>query len=842
MTEDFDFIGEFLKPFTENSSGYIGFTVVNRSQEVDKNKVWGEFNNLYPKVSQGKVDLPESLLEERSDWEWYFTPAVLKSESRTQAKFKQSNVIWVDFDTYVDVESMDPAPSIVLESSPNKFHCYWIVEDPITDVDDMRYWCKRFLTHFSEGDLSGFDATQLLRLPWGKNLKLGAKKDGKAFSPHVIAWNPGLRYNVDDFSYLPEPEAPMPTYIETDIGETPETTQPWNRYFEEYEADLSDTLFRSIAVPEPNPEGVSGNLFSVVRTIHKTIPDPKKIFQLVYNSPVDKFSQEHGPRGRHLLWKDINRVIGKAEIEKKNRSSQEQLDEILDGKESFREKAKLVASVIIKDLSSQGEFVRSTENELFYIDRSKDVPNIIEVDTNLRGNLAHMLNRRYRVNAGADGTVIQGALHEIIYECMDQDPVKFYHFAHYDIERNLVYVDRYDNTMYILDGETIEHHPQGYDGIYFYNTEDGTHRQYTYDPNYTKGGVEALVLDGPNYSIQGKEVSIKQVHHILKTWISTFFFPEKMTTKPIFLIHGDPDSGKTTLFRNLSAMLTGDSSHLVTDMPTDIKEFNVLVSQNHFICLDNVNVNSKQMQEKLAQASTGYAAKNRTLHTNKGVTTLRSRAFIGMTSFTLEKIQKDVAQRYVILPVHPFLADDNYQRKSLSTILEEVTSKRDALWSEMLDYVNQIVKTIGMHGLQNTGSKLRMADYAAFLQLTADMVGLDYTSMEEFIKRMQSETMNENDPIFNALKALFNSGEDFNKMYTAKQLYETLSRYDRKLTRVYKDSRKFAAALKGFHAGDNFKYVGIGVDKKNYSKIIKYKVYPLEFASGFSDDDDDEEE
>lgn len=846
MTEEYESLLRFLEPFTQGTEGYIGITKVDRPKDPDKNKVWGSYANLYVETDDGEVNLPFEVLNANPKWEWYFTPAVLSEQSRVQTKFQHSNVVWIDFDEYVDWEAMDPAPSIVVGSSKGKFHCYWLLEEPITDVHDMRYWCKRFLTHFDDiGDKSGFDATQLLRLPWGLNLKLSsANDDGTPFAPTVLKFDTELRYTEDSFSSMPEPEMDMPQVVDNaDLPNLPEVTKPWTDYYNDYDEDLPESMYRRISNPKGDGEEKrSGELYAVTGALVEALDDTDKVFQLLYKSPLDKFSADNGAtRGAYLLWKDLNRIAAKIGSKKANADSKQKIQDILSDRGSARDKGIQVSDFVKKELREKGEFLHSTEGEFFYADMQNSTPHLYSVGTNKDSPFAGSLSTRYGINAGVDSSILVGLLHDLLYECQTTTPIPFYHFAHYDILSNVVYVDRYDSTMYVLDGETVTHQPHGYNGIYFHKTQDNLPQPYEYVTKYQTGGLEALVLDGPNYTVHGKNISLKQVHHILKTWVATFFFPTKMTTKPIVLIHGEPDSGKTTLFRNLSAMLTGDSSYSVTDMPTDIKEFNVLVSQNPYIFLDNVNVNSKQMQEKLAQAATGYVAKNRTLHTNKDVTNLRARAFIGITSFTLDKIQKDVTQRYVILPVHPFLADRNYKRKALSNILEDVATHRNELWSELLDYVNKIVATIGMHGLQATDTQLRMADYVAFLQLTSDMVGLDYTTMEDFILRMQSETMQENDPIFSAIKKYLATGPDFNQKFTGKALYELLCRMDRKFPTTYKSHTKFTSALKSHIASNTMRFSGIGIEVTPYSKTSRYRVYPLEFEGVTSGEEEDQE-
>lgn len=842
MKQVTDPLVSFLKPFTEGAKGYIGMTKVQRSQDAEQNTRWGQFSNLFPVVKNGTADLDEDVFEDGSEWEWYFTPAVLSEPTRTQAKFKQSNVIWIDFDEPVDWENMSPAPSIVVQTSPEKFHCYWMMESPITDVNDMRYWCKRFLTHFG-GDLSGFDATQLLKLPFGKNLKLGAMKDGTPFEPKVVKFDTALTYNEGSFSSMPEPAMNSVTLVDlSDLPDIPSLEGDWEEYFDQYEDSLPQDMYKRLRrVQDNGAEKRSGGLYNLVCDLLKYLEDPEKVFQVLYGSPNDKFTADHGSsQGARLLWKDINRIDAKKKQEKAESSTREAIQGLMMERKSLREKGVEIERLILEELSQRGRFVQTTENDSFYYELTDEVPTVYDVSTEKSTKLTGYLAKRYGLSAGVDSTIISGVLHAILYRCLEQDPIHMHTFAYYNVYTNTVYVDKYDGTMYVMNGDSVERHPHGYEEVYFKRTEDEFPQTYEYSPNYRKGGLEALVLNGPNYNTFDQGIERKHILHMLKTWVSCFFFPAKMDTKPIVLIYGEPDSGKTTMFLCVSKLLTGNPSEAVAAMPEEKRDFDVLVSQHPYLFLDNVNTYSKEIQERLAQAATGYVSKARTLHTNKGVTRLRAQSYLGMTSFTVDKLQSDVAQRTLIMPVNPIQEQEGSTRRAVSAIMAEIEESRDALWSELLDYVNRIIRNIAMHGLSTENVKLRMADFAAFLQLTADMDGLSYPTMEKFILRKQSEIFQANDPMYSALRAYLESGSDLEREFSVRSLYQILCRVDRKFAARYNASTKFASALKAASARGDFEFAGIGMDVIGSSTSAKYRPFAMESSLVFEDEEDED--
>lgn len=836
----------FLKPFAEGTDGFIGFTKADRSQEEHDhdrctskrdcpNGKWAQFHNWYSECAAGEVDLPREILDENPKWEYYFTPAVLAEPSRLQSKFQHSNVIWIDFDEPVEWQTFDPSPSIVVQTSEKKFHCYWLLDWQINNANDMRYWCKRFLEFFGHGDLSGFDATQLLKLPWGANLKIESRNtDGTPWVPKVVKFEADLRYPEVAFSHMPEPTVALVDTVDLSaLPDIPDSQGGWQYYLEMHKSAIPNTLEEKVRTfQDGGVEKRSGALYNLECELFEVLQNPEDVFHILLGSPNDKFSADHGPRGAGLLWKDVNRVAIKQQKSKATPTLAKGLRDILENPQlSPTMKVTDGTAYVMDKLKDTGRFVQTARGECYYIDQRAEAVRLHEVSKERYNAFASMVRRRFGLNEGAHKNVITGILGMAFDECMQEKPVKFHHFAHYDEEKNLVYVDRYDGYMYVLDGESIRLFPHGHDRVFFYqNPGSEFPRPFEFvDYSSNVGSLDALILDGPNYTTQGSGVGRGELRHLLKTWVASFFFPSRMDTKPIVLIHGAADSGKTTLFQNLSIMFTGDSTFSVTEIPNDVKDFNVQVTQSSYIFYDNVEVNKKEMQVKLAQVATGYTVKNRKLFTNSDMVTEKARCFVGITSRTIDRIQDDVAQRYILVPVHPFRSNsrDN-SRRSMSEILKEVMSLRNELWSELLDFINKIVKQIDQHGWPEAPTQMRMADYANILDMTCSITGMSSKKIEGFILAMQTEIVTENDPIFQAMEKLIeNPTHNSDRSFSSRELFEVLGRMHRKLGTHYGTLNKFTRALTGYIDNGSLERAGIQVSVRTSGNNKTFTVEPL---------------
>lgn len=824
-------VQDFLQPFISGvDSGYVGFTRADRDDSNhDVNKKWISLKNWFDPVENGEI----SLLKENfrsPHMEYYFTPAVLLTDSRLQNQFKKSNVIWVDFDTYVDWASFDFPPSIVVETSPGKFHCYWLLKTPITDVNSMRYWCRRFLTHYNDGDLSGFDATQLLKLPIGKNKKIGTRdQDGKYFSPRILKFNVGQKYGLDEFYTMPEPRRELPSVVQTEgLEDMPETDKHWGEYLQEHQGVIKKTLQEKVSNPPDNSEEKrSGVLYNVTIDLLEALGDSEKVFQVLKGSPVDKFSQDHGPiYGPGLLWKDINRIHLKQMAKDETRDISQRVLAIIAGQGGSREKGAEISSIILTDLKASGRFFLTREGFPMYADQRMEVPTIMQIEVHPATKFAGHISRRYEISPGIDSSIFKTVLHDILYYCQEQPILEIHHFAYYDQVNHLLYVDRYDGMMYVLDGEMVTLQPHGFQDVYFHNASDGLPKPYLYDPDYQPGNLDKSIFKGPNYLLN-PGVKEKDIYQVLKTWVASFFFPEVMPTKPILVIYGEPDSGKTTMFQCISQLLVGDHNYAVTEIPKEVKDFNLVVSQSAFAFFDNVNINRKEMQEKISQASTGFAGKTRVLYTTNDMTTIKARAFLGITTFNLNKVQGDVTERYILIPVEPFDKTSGQGRTALGEILKNVADNRNKLWGELLDYVNAMVYHMKNRVVPMDNMSLRYADYVRLLRVTCDMNNIRSSPIEGYLSRGQSETKVEND---NLLKFFRDNLDllDNNKFYSTKDLYDDILSKVRRLKTEFSTSRIFATKVRALVLSGNLQHVGVGVEIKEYSKDRKYRFYPIE--------------
>ena len=126
----------------------------------------------------------------------YFVPSFLAFTSRRKSAFANSKVAWIDLDGG-QLNNLSPTPSVVVETSPGHYHAYWRLDAPIgrAELEEL----NRGLAEHNGADKSGWDATQLLRVPDTQSMKRG--------NPVVVVSHSEQIYSVENLPKVTKKEA-----------------------------------------------------------------------------------------------------------------------------------------------------------------------------------------------------------------------------------------------------------------------------------------------------------------------------------------------------------------------------------------------------------------------------------------------------------------------------------------------------------------------------------------------------------------------------------------------------------------------------------------------------------
>lgn len=186
----------------------------------------------------------------------YFCPQLFAGKRRKKEEVLSTPTAWSDLDTCTP-DKLKIRPSLVLESSAQRFQALWSLDD--VDADDAEFLSKRIAyAHADDGaDRSGWDLTQLLRVPLTYNFKYNSL----AGELQVVSLIDQYRssYRLEDFEddypsvaseiidKIPMPEAgDLPESAEAVLQARRKVLNPliWGLYNEEPGEDWSKPLWQ----------------------------------------------------------------------------------------------------------------------------------------------------------------------------------------------------------------------------------------------------------------------------------------------------------------------------------------------------------------------------------------------------------------------------------------------------------------------------------------------------------------------------------------------------------------------------------------------------------------------
>jgi hypothetical protein len=120
----------------------------------------------YPKAADTAAEWALEKTQEGHDV--YFCSHLLTKARRIKENATSIHTLWGDLDG-AEIPEGEFSPTAVVQSSPGRFHCYWRLTDPVPP-QDAELLNKRLALEIG-ADPSGFDLTQLLRVPGTVNYK-----------------------------------------------------------------------------------------------------------------------------------------------------------------------------------------------------------------------------------------------------------------------------------------------------------------------------------------------------------------------------------------------------------------------------------------------------------------------------------------------------------------------------------------------------------------------------------------------------------------------------------------------------------------------------------------------
>ena len=240
-------------------------------------------------------------IEAHADDDQYFTPGVFSAPRRVTQHATPVPWLWADLDPVDPARIEGLTPTIAWETSPDRYQCVW--EMPYPREGALQHGGPNHrLTHYLGADPSGWDATQLLRIPGSSHTKYSPQR-GR------LLWADGPRLHWRQTARLPEvptrdDDAAMTALSEEAIRGVSRAAV-WARV-----RPLVSTRTRELmALRDASGLDRSEALWSVERDLADAGCSVLEIVAVVMGSPLDKYQG----RGDHLRRLSIDATRAVAE-------------------------------------------------------------------------------------------------------------------------------------------------------------------------------------------------------------------------------------------------------------------------------------------------------------------------------------------------------------------------------------------------------------------------------------------------------------------------------------------------------------------------------------------------
>jgi hypothetical protein len=349
-------------------------------------------------------------------------------------------------------------------------------------------------------------------------------------------------------------------------------------------------------------------------------------------------------------------------------------------------------------------------------------------------------------------------------------PRKVVRVSYYDRANDVLYVSRFDGTVYVLDGNSITTEDNGEHVIFV----DNPHWQ-PYNPEGGSGAALDWLWSLPNWD--GDREAYKLIG---KVWSIAMLFSELCPAKPILVLTGEKGSGKTLTMRLFLRLVFGTSAE-VSGMPDRPDGLRAAASASHLLVFDNLDGFVPWARDMIARMATGTVDPTRKLYTTNTMHEIRYRTWMAFTSRDPQTFRRDdLADRAIFLPLQR-IPENEWRAES--DLLEQAETFRNDFWGDLLDIANKVVARLKRTGLPSS-SPVRLADFERLGRVVAQVLGEEKTweRSVSMLLKSQAELMLD-DPVAEALLLWLDNKENQGREVMGHILHN-------ELTELYFEGRK----------------------------------------------------
>jgi ribosomal protein S25 len=274
-----------------------GYACIATSNPVSPKSSFEERYFVWPSQS---TRMENYILEVEKTRNVYFCINLLDKPRRRKGNCLFSEVLWADLDE-VDPTQLKIPPQIVIRSSANRYQAIWRLSTKL-DAELSEQYSKRIAYAFG-ADKSGWDLTQLLRVPLTRNFKYNPPQDIEVMIAATEAKCVPLL-----FEGLPRVEDPDEVNQEREVPQD----LPSVEEVLIFKANKLPQVFFSLYTTEPEKdEDWSGVLWRLINVCLEADLSLEETFVLAGGAKCNKYARDKRPPSH--LWREVVKAASQHE-------------------------------------------------------------------------------------------------------------------------------------------------------------------------------------------------------------------------------------------------------------------------------------------------------------------------------------------------------------------------------------------------------------------------------------------------------------------------------------------------------------------------------------------------
>lgn len=280
-------------------SGTKGYVCLATAEPENARSTFRQKFFHWPSQKEAIADFCKEYADSRNLW---FCVNILSHPERKKEFCLNHNLVWADLDT-CNPDLVEPKPSLIINSSPGRYQALWRI-DQVVPTSVAEDYSKRiaYLYKQNGADPSGWDLTQLLRVPFTVNFKYETRP--------LITLNPGgnVEVAVTDFEEMEQaPITGVDESIGNDLpepGDLPDVTQ----IIYKYQTWLERSFFELYETEPTTDNDWSARMWKLVNLCFEVGMELEEVYSIALNAKCNKYIRDRRPM--RFLWIEVLKAKG----------------------------------------------------------------------------------------------------------------------------------------------------------------------------------------------------------------------------------------------------------------------------------------------------------------------------------------------------------------------------------------------------------------------------------------------------------------------------------------------------------------------------------------------------